>query len=283
MINPGAILSHDFGEPVQDYDQRDAILYALGLGIGANPLDESDLSLLDERHLAVLPTFGVTLCTPGMWIRSPDLGVNFGKLVHSAQWAEFPNPLPAAGRVKGTAKVISLVDRGKDRGALLTLERTVADADSSLLYCRLRQSLMLRGDGGFGGDPEPSEEKFVTDRDPDWVEHFAVSPRSALIYRLSGDWNPLHLDPAVALAAGFPKPILHGLATYGIASIAASRALGQDPCAVTQLACRFASPVMPGDQLAVNVWRDGIDAARFIAFSADRKVLDAGEIRWRQA
>lgn len=283
MIQPNAIFAYDFGTPEQDYAARDAILYALGLGLGTDPTDAGDLQFLDERDLAVLPTFAVTLCTPGMWIRDPALGVDFGKLVHSAQWAEFPNSMPASASVKGTAKVISLTDRGEGRGAVLVLERTITDACDGRLYCCLRQTLLLRGDGGFGGDPAPREERFAPDREPDSTVAIATSPRAALIYRLSGDWNPLHLDPGVAAAAGFPRPILHGLASYGLAGVAVSRAMARDPASLAALSCRFSGVVLPGDEIAFHVWDIGNNTASFAAFVGDRKVLDGGEAAWRNA
>ena len=262
-------------------------MYALGLGLGADPLSREDLRFLDERALAVLPSFAVTLCSPGMWIREPALGIDFGKLVHAAQWAEFPHAMPAAAEVVGTAQVISLTDRGAGRGAGLVLERTIADASSGTLYCRLHQSLLLRGDGGFGGLPEPRAPWAVPTREADATIDMPTSPRAALIYRLSGDWNPLHFDPDVAAVAGFPRPILHGLASYGMAAVAVSRALGADPAQVAALACRFSGIVLPGDQLRFHIWRDGAASAQFTAYvdgpDAPRKVLDAGDISWRNS
>lgn len=281
MIEPDAVFRYDFGNPCQTYTERDAVLYALGLGLGADPLAEADLRFMDERNLAVVPSFAVTLCTPGMWIRDPALGVDFGKLVHVAQWAEFPAPLPPAASVRGSAKVVSLTDRGAGRGAVLVLEREIADSTAPRTYCRLRQTLLLRGDGGFGGEPAPRESAFETSRAPDAVQEFRTSPRAALIYRLSGDWNPLHIDPQAAATAGFPRPILHGLASYGMAGIAVSRALGRDIAAVAALSCRFAGVVFPGDTVSFRAWAEGDFGARFDAHVGDRKVLDSGSISWR--
>ena len=283
MIDPQAIFAHDFGQPEQDYTARDAILYALGLGLGADPLAAEELRFLDERALSVLPSFAVTLCSPGMWIRDPALGVDFGKLVHAAQWAEFPHALPPAAKVRGSAKVVTLADRGEGRGAVLVLQREITDAETGALYCRLRQTLLLRGDGGFGGPAEERVPAPALSDTPDCTASFPTSPRAALIYRLSGDWNPLHLDPAFAAKAGFPKPILHGLASYGISGVAVSRALGHDPAAVASLSCRFAGIVLPGDELIFSIWRSGPDAARFNAHVGTRKVLDGGELVWRTA
>ncbi|WP_421838777.1 MaoC/PaaZ C-terminal domain-containing protein [Novosphingobium sp.] len=281
MIQPAAILAHDFGQPEQTYGPRDTILYALGVGLGRDPCDAADLAFLDERSLAVLPTFAVTLCSPGMWIREPALGVDFGKLVHAAQSAEFLAPLPPSARVRGEAQVISLTDRGEGKGAVLVLERRIFNADGGELLCRLQQTLLLRGDGGFGGPPAPRSDNALPEREPDLTARFATSPRAALIYRLSGDWNPLHLDPAVAGKAGFTRPILHGLASYGVAGAAVSRALGRKPAGLRLLACRFSGVVMPGDELEFHIWRDGDHASRFAAYVGSNKVLDAGEIAWR--
>lgn len=283
MLNPQAIRTYDFGAPVESYTPRDAILYALGLGLGSNPLDLNELRFLDERKLSVLPTFGVTRCTPGMWIRDPALGVDFGKLVHSAQWAEFPAPMPAMATVRGEAEVVSLTDRGEGKGAMLVLERRIIDAASGQLYCRLHQTLLLRGDGGFGGPPAQRDLSALPAGEPDAIIHFGTSSRAALIYRLSGDWNPLHLDPDIANKAGFSRPILQGLASYGIAGIAVSQAMHRDPATVSLLGCRFSGAVLPGDTLEFRVWNKDGSGAAFAAYVDGHKVLDAGEIAWRNA
>lgn len=282
MIQPDALFAHDFGRSEQAYAARDAILYALGVGLGADPCDAQDLLFLDERALSVLPTYAVTLCSPGMWIRDPAFGVDFGKLVHFAQSAEFFEPLAPGATVSGEAQVLSLTDRGEGRGAVLVLERTIRDASSGALHCRLQQTLLLRGDGGFGGEPAVRDEKFDPQDAPDATGSFTVSPRAALIYRLSGDWNPLHLDPAFAAKAGFSQPILQGLCSYAIAGVAVSRALGRDPAHVARLACKFSGIVLPGDTLTFEIWNDAATGgSRFRALVGERKVLDGGEISWK--
>ncbi len=280
-INPDALLAHDFGSIQQQYAERDAILYALGLGLGRDPLSADDLPFLDERALDVLPSFAVTLASPGMWIRAPHFGIDFGRLVHVSQMAWFENSLPPSAAVVGQAKIKSLTDRGAGKGALLTLERTISNSDTGTAYCRLHQTLLLRGDGGFGGPPARTIASCIPARPADVVTEVETSPRTALIYRLSGDWNPLHLDPAIARAAGFDRPLLQGLASYGIAGLAVSRALACAPNDIRQLGCRFSGVVMPGDRLDFHIWHSGENMAVFQAHARNNKVLDQGQISWR--
>jgi acyl dehydratase len=280
-FRPDLLLAHDFGETRRVYDARDAILYALGLGLGQDPLDQTELAFLDETRLAVLPSFAVTLCSPGMWIRDPAFGVDFGRLVHSAQEAHFHRRLPAAAEVTGGAKVISVHDRGEGRGAVVELERSISDAADGTLYCTLNQTLLLRGNGGFGGEAPARAPSSIPAGQPPVIADLALSTRAALIYRLSGDWNPLHIDPGFARKAGFDRPILHGLANYGSAGVIVSRALGRNPSDMRQLSCRFSGIVMPGDTLAFSIWPSG-EGAHFQARVGDRVVLDEGAIKWNE-
>jgi len=281
-FRPDRIRAHDFGETRQSYTARDAILYALGLGLGSDPLDAGDLAFLDETRLSVLPSFAVTLCSPGMWIRDAAFGVDFKRLVHSAQAATFHAPLPASADVLGTARVVGLTDRGEGRGAILELERRIANATDGTLYCTLRQTLLLRGNGGFGGPASPRASTLIPETAPGAQASARLSPRAALIYRLSGDWNPLHIDPAFAKSAGFDRPIMHGLGSYGVAGAALSRALGRNPAEMSALSCRFSGIVFPGDTLAFSIWPDA-DGAAFRAHVGDRLILDEGRIAWRSA
>jgi acyl dehydratase len=281
-FRPEPLLAHDFGEARQSYTARDAILYALGVGLGNDPLDESDLAFLDETRLSVLPSFAVTLCSPGMWIRDAAFGVDFRRLVHSAQAATFHAPLPAAAEVTGTARVVGLTDRGEGRGAILELERQIANAADGTLYCTLRQTLLLRGNGGFGGPASPRASTVISETAPGAQASAHLSPRAALIYRLSGDWSPLHIDPAFARSAGFDRPIMHGLGSYGVAGAALSHALTRNPAEMSALSCRFSGIVYPGDRLAFSIWPDA-DGAAFRAHVGERLVLDEGRIAWRGA
>jgi acyl dehydratase len=273
-IQPERLLNHRFADIPHSYQPRDAILYALGLGLGRDPCNRGDLRYLFETDLAVLPTFAVTLASPGMWIAAPEFGVDFAKLVHAEQAARFHAPLPPAAEVVGRAKVIALYDRGPGRGAVLVLERSI-HSPTGALYCTLEQTLLLRGDGGYGGVAPPTTPSLIPDRTADAEVTVQARPRAALIYRLSGDKNPLHVDPDAARRAGFDRPILHGLASYGMAAIAAAGANGRTPVDVTAVQCRFSSVVFPGDLIDFKIWK-GEGNAMFRAFVGDRKVLDQG-------
>lgn len=279
-IDPARLLAHSFPEIRHSYVERDAILYALGLGLGADPLDEADLDHLLETRLKVLPTLAVTLASPGLWVREPALGIDWVQIVHAAQAATFGLPLPPRADVIGTARIASLTDRGAGRGAVLAVERKIRDATSGDVYCILRQTLLLRGDGGHCGPPPPKDDAVPPpDRAPDVRIEVPTSHRAALIYRLSGDWNPLHADPAVARAAGFERPILHGLASYGMAGLALCRALQRAPGALRSLSVRFAGVVTPGDTLSFAIWQTA-DTAVFEARIGERIVLNKGYATW---
>jgi acyl dehydratase len=274
-IRSDLLLAHAFPEARQRYTKRDAILYALGLGLGRVPTDPDDLPYLLEDGLRALPTFAVTLGSPGAWIRAPEFGVNYAKLVHYEQDAKFHTTLPAEAEIVSGTRVASVTDRGEGRGAIVVVERVIRDASGQASYCTLRQTLLLRDDGGFGGEPPPREATLIPEREADTLATFAVDLRAALLYRLSGDWNPLHADPAAAKAGGFERPILHGLASYGVAAVAVARACGFGPEQVTGLRCRFSGVVFPGDTLTFRIWREA-DRALFQAFVGERKTLDQG-------
>lgn len=275
-IDPAQLKAYAFPEIVHEYVERDAIIYALGLGLGAEPTADGALDYLLETRLKVLPSMAMTLASPGMWVRDPALGIDWVKLVHSAQAAEFKAALPPRGKVIGSARIASLHDRGPDRGAVIVVERTIRDWETEKVYCVLRQTLLARGDGGFGGEPPPPEPVNGTPaRSPDAKIQLPISRRAALIYRLSGDWNPLHADPEIARAAGFPRPILHGLASYGMAGVAICRALVLPMERLNALSLRFSNVVFPGDVLAFSIWHEK-DAAIFEAHVENRVVLSKG-------
>lgn len=274
-FDPQRLRDWDFGERRQGYEARDAILYALGVGL---PLaGDADLPFLYEDGLRVLPAFAVTLASPGMWPKEPALEIDWPKLLHMAQTARFHAPLPAQAEVVSRARIAELWDRGADKGSVCVVRREVADAASGLVYCTVDQTVAMRGNGGFGGAPMPRAERpAMPGRAPDHSESLRISDRAALIYRLSGDLNPLHIDPEVARRGGFARPILHGLASYGTACALVLRAFcGGDPARLTGLELRFAGVVYPGDRLDFAFWRDGARIL-FEARVGERVVLDQG-------
>jgi acyl dehydratase len=277
-LRPDLLLAHTFAPAHRRYERRDAILYALGVGLGAD--DPADLPFLLEDRLVALPTFAVTLGTPGLWIKAPEFGVDFAKLVHYEQAAEFHATLPAQGEIIAQARVAAVLDRGEGKGALVVVEREIRDSVTQTLICTLRQTLLARADGGFGGTLAPHQPSLIPEQPPDAVARFATDRRAALIYRLSGDLNPLHSDPEAARRAGFERPILHGLASYGVAAVAVARALGHSPTQVKRLDCRFSGIVFPGDELNFRIWRTQ-ESAVFQAFVGERKTLDQGRIAFR--
>lgn len=270
------------------YDARDTILYALGVGYGDDPTDARALRHLHEPGLVALPTLATVLGYPFMWFDDPRFGVDGARLVHAGHALRVHAPLPAEGTVVGRTVATAVADKGAGRGAILVLDRSLRDARGTLLATQT-MTLMARGDGGFsaepdngppGGDPVVATRVASPERAPDRVVELATLPQSALIYRLVADPNPLHADPAFARAAGFERPILHGLCAYAMAARAVARAwLDDDPTRVVALALRFAAPVFPGDVLRFGLWRDGaaVRLRASVPARGDALVLDQGE------
>lgn len=247
-----------FADIEHAYSARDTILYALGLGCGSDPTDAEDLRFVYEDGLLALPTLAVVLGYPGFWLKDPATGVDWRKVLHGEQGLLLHEPLPAAGTVIGRTRVTEIVDKG-DKGSLMFSERDVIDKQSGKLLATLRSTSVLRGDGNFGGPAGPVPQPHVLpERAPDAYLDLPTLPQAALIYRLSGDYNPLHADPRVAAAAGFKQPILHGLCTYGVAARAVMKlCCGNDPARLSQFDVRFSAPVYPGETIRTEIWRDG--------------------------
>ena len=284
-LNAQQLLQRRFAPLEHAYSRRDTILYALGIGLGADPVDAGQLAFVYEDRLKALPTMPVILGYPGFWAREPDTGIDWKRLVHAEQAFELHAPLAAEGRVTGHNRISAIYDKGPDKGALLCQERQVVDTTSGGLIATVSQTALLRGDGGCGGtDGAPPAPHAMPARSPDAICDLPTLPQAALIYRLSGDLNPLHIDPAVAGAAGFSRPILHGLCSMGIACHAVLRTfLAYDADRIRAMRVRFTAPVLPGDTLRTELWRDG-DAASgvvsFRSFALERQVmvLNAGRI-----
>lgn len=263
MLNYESVKNWDFGEIVHSYTQRDTMLYALGIGMGADPLDERELSFVFEPKLQAVPTMGTVLGTPGFWWRDPRTGADAVKLVHGEQSIQLLKPLPAAATLVARNRVVSITDKGVGKGALAVIERELREPGSGELLATSTNVTFLRGDGGYSqhsgrSDPPPDPLPAVPDRSADLEVSLATLDRQALIYRLSGDYNPLHADPAVARAAGFSRPILHGLATYGMAAHALLRTeCDYSAARIRSLAVRFSAPVFPGETVRFQFWRAG--------------------------
>ena len=284
MIDPQRLLDWPFEDVVQSYAARDTMLYALGLGLGADPVDAQQLRYVYERDLVAFPTLPVVLCHPGAWIAHPDTGVDRKMVLHGEQGIELHQPVPAEATVRGRTRVTRVVDKGAGKGALVFSERSIVDHASGAPIATLTSTSFCRADGGFGGPPEKLPPPHaIPPGPPHHVVELATLPQAALIYRLNADYNPLHADPELARAAGYPRPILHGLCTFGVAAHAVLQAVCHyDASRLASFAARFSSPAFPGETISVDIWREG-DVVSFQAWVRARQkmVLDNGRATLR--
>jgi acyl dehydratase len=284
-INPDAVGTK--GEPAEtSWGSKDGLLYAVGVGAGQDPLDRADLPFVSENSIDVtqriLPTMVVTL--PNIGGAFASIGsFNPAMLVHGEEKIVLHSEVPVKGTVSTVAEVTAIWDKGKgavvevtSRSSLVGEDGTVGDPLFDVVM-----SAFIRGEGGWGGERGPSGPQNVPpERDPEHRVELTTRPEQALVYRLSGDRNPLHSDPQFATLAGFDRPILHGLCTYGFTGRALLRELcDADPARFRSMEGRFSSPVMPGETLTVEAWRTGDGEAVFRTLaSGDRLVLDAGRV-----
>lgn len=264
------------GEPAtHSWDERDVMLYALGVGAGTDELQFTTENTTDVT-LRVLPTMAVVLGGGGFGPMEALGDFDWAMLVHGEQRVEVYGEIPTSGTVSTVGEIVSIYDKGK--GALVAIELTsTLEATGKDLF-KTTMSVFIRGEGGWGGDRGPSGPRNVPpEREPDHTVTYQTREDQALLYRLSGDRNPLHSDPAFAAFGGFDRPILHGLCTYGFSGRAVLHSvLGGDPARFRSMDGRFTSPVLPGEALTVRVW-DGDDHAIFQTCGPDgRIVIDAG-------
>lgn len=265
MIDPRHLLSRAFVPIEHAYTLRESQLYALGVGMGFDQTDPGQLAYLyegtDGRSLRALPTLANVLAYPGFWAREPDTGIDWCRLIHAEQQINLHKPLPSAGQVVGQNRITGLWDKGAGKGALLQQTREIRDASTGHPLATVVQLSLLRGDGGYGeggSEGAPPAPHVMPERTPDLVCDLPTLPQAALIYRLSGDLNPLHADPEVAKAAGFERPILHGMALMGVAAHAVLRTVANyDNTRFAGMRVRFTSPALPGDTLRTEMWVDG--------------------------
>ncbi len=258
-INYDKLRALKIPQVAQTYTEKDAILYALGIGLGRDPMDEDELPFVYEKNLKVLPTFAAVLGWPGFWVRDLDTGIDWVKVVAGEQGLVLHRPLDRRGTVIGRTRVTEIIDKGPGKGALIYSERELIDGATGEKIASATQTTVCRGDGGFGGPARATPAVHpIPARAPDLICDRGTRPEAALIYRLSGDPNPLHAEPAVARAAGFPRPILHGLASFGIACHAILKSLcAHDPGLLRAISGRYSAPVFPGETIRTEMWRDG--------------------------
>jgi acyl dehydratase len=249
---------------------HDYLLYALALGLGADPTDASTLPYVYERHLRVVPTFPSVLA----WLVEPtfaSLGAHPARALHAGQKIEIHRPLAQAATVAVSGRIVAVQDKGRQRGALIVARQEIVDGADGARLATLTTSCLARdaGDCGSGGEPIAAAHVLPA-RAPDRSIRYAVRPDAALLYRLTGDANPLHADPEAARAAGFDRPILHGLCTFGMTCRAVLECMtGWQPAPLASHEARFCAPVYPGETLEIRLWRDG-QTVSFRAEAAER-------------
>lgn len=257
-IDPSVAIGAELAEREFSWTSSDVLLYHLAIGAGVPPTDPRELRYATEQQLHVLPTFAVvapTLTeTEAPRVSYPGIEIDLAKVLHGTQQIIAHRPLPTDGKATAVTRVADVWDKGS--AAVVVTETDVRDLNGELLWTN-RSSIFAKGEGGFGGERGPASTATAPDREPDVMLTTPTLPQQALLYRLLGDRNPLHSDPDFAAAAGFPAPILHGLATYGIVGKALVDELLDGPEQLRSFAAKFAGVVYPGETLRTEVWQDG--------------------------
>ncbi|MBH0119537.1 MaoC family dehydratase N-terminal domain-containing protein [Rhodococcus sp. CX] len=252
---------------------RDCMLYALGVGAGTGDLTYTTNNTAGVEQ-AMLPTMPVTLGVDFSVLKRAGK-IDWTRLLHAEQEIELVAPLPVDGTATATTRIAELWD--KEKAALVVAETEGVGTDGTPLW-RSRASLFLKGAGGWGGDRGPSSNTSTPEGNPDKTISYRTAENQALIYRLSGDYNPLHSDPSFAKKAGMDAPILHGLCTFGFAGRAVLEAVGGDPTRIRSIRARFASPVWPGDDLHVDLWDVDDATVHFRVRGRDDEVVLSGGV-----
>jgi acyl dehydratase len=279
-MNLDRLKSHVFAPVEHELGWRDTIIYALGLGYGFDPNDRAQLQFVYEDGLKALPSMACVLGYPGFWMRSPELEIDWVRLLHGEHYYEIHHPLPVEGRLTAQHRITGVDDKGEGRGAVVNFEKALYDERGTLL-ARVEQSNFCRGDGGCGSFGQPAKERPpLPDTPPDETCELPTSRQIALLYRLSGDYNPVHADPEVAKEAGFHEPWIAGMCSMGLATRAViEKFCGDDPARVKSMFVRFRNVCFPGETMRYEFYRtDG--GARFRTVAKEREVviLDRGEV-----
>jgi acyl dehydratase len=254
-LNVEKLRGYAIPQATDDYDPRDAIIYALGVGAGLDPATD-EVDFLYERQLQVLPTMALVLGTPGFWPMDPRCGLDWINILHGEQRLTLFQPLDPAGTLLGETSVTDIADKGAGKSALVRAVKTLKTL-SGTLVAEATETWVLRGAGGFGGERELPGKALpsVPDRSPDFVVSLPTAVTQAATYRLSGDRNPLHIDSATAQRAGLDRPILHGLSSLGVAARALVHACCDGEAArLSSIAARFTAPVYPGETITTEIW-----------------------------
>lgn len=255
-IDYPAILEARSGGATRRWDSRETLFYALAVGMGSDPLDPRELPFVYEENQRVVPTFAAVLAR-GLGVSVDQMGIDYRRAVHGEQAIVWHRPLAPEGVVAGEGRIVAVYDKG-DKGAIVVGEIAFRDPEDDEPVATVIVTTFARGDGNCGAPTEgaPAPHR-MPDRVPDLTLSFPTRRDQALLYRLTGDMNPIHADPVAARGAGFDRPILHGLCTFGIASRAVMEAFtNHDPARLRSLAVRFSAPALPGDELVFDLWRD---------------------------
>ena len=281
-IDPEKLLNREFGSIRETYTKKDCILYALGVGMGLDPLDEQCLRFVYEDNLKTLPSQAVIMAHPGFWAKDEDTDIDWVKVLHAGQEVIFHSPVPTSGTVEATTRITEVTDKGNKIGALINSERVVRDVETGKDICTLITTILARGNGGFGEHRKASAIKpdAIPTTEPDQICDLPTLPQQALIYRLSGDFNPLHASPSIAKSAGFKAPILHGLCTFGVMTHALVKTCcDYDPSRFLRMRLRFSAPVYPGETIRTEIWKDGNEIAfRCKSIEQNKIVINNGSL-----
>jgi acyl dehydratase len=258
-----------------DYDPRDVIIYALGVGTGLSP-DVDETRFLFERQLQVLPTMALVLGTPGFWPMDPKSGLDWQNILHGEQRLKLFQRLDPAGMVQGETRITDLADKGPGKAAMIRAIKILKTLGGTAI-AEATETWVVRGGGGFGGERDLPGKPLppVPERAPDFAVSLPTSLAQAATYRLSGDRNPLHIDTTAARQLGYDRPILHGLSTMGVIARALIHACGHgDAARLNEIALRFTAPVYPGDTICTDIWQES-DMLRFRAIAVERTLVVA--------